>query len=204
MDENKEMTMQIGYIRVSTIRQARQGTSFEDQRETLKNMGIETIYEDGGYSGKNTHRPGLDALQKSVRPGDTIVITALDRLGRSLRDITTLIEDWRERDINLVSIRENVDTGTPTGIMLAQMLGIVAELERTLILERTEAGREQARKAGKTINRAKSWTDKDAIHVWKMKNENRWTVSDIARTTKSTRQTIYRMLDRANEIKAEA
>jgi DNA invertase Pin-like site-specific DNA recombinase len=195
--------MKIGYIRVSTTRQAQTGTSLDDQRKMLESYGVETIYTDAGISGKNTDRPGLQALEKSLHPGDTVIVSALDRLGRNLRDIATLIQAWKDREITLIAVREGVDTSTPTGVMLAQIMAMVAELERNLILERTAAGRAARIAQHKPVNRPARWSDRDAKRVAKMKGAG-ITITEIAQATGKTRQTIYRMLDRANEIKAEA
>lgn len=195
--------MKIGYIRVSTIRQAEHGTSLEDQRRLLESKGVETIYEDAGLSGKNTSRPGLDAMQKALHPGDEIIVSALDRLGRNLRDIAALIQAWKDRKITLIAVREGVDTSTPTGVMLAQIMAMVAELERNLILERTQAGREASIASGKIANRPKGWNDRKALKAWDYVNTKQWSITDTAVRMKTSRQTIYRMLDRAEELKTE-
>jgi DNA invertase Pin-like site-specific DNA recombinase len=192
--------MEIGYIRVSTTKQALDGTSLDDQRKTLHEHGVETIYEDAGRSGKNTNRPGLGAMQKALHDGDVVVVVALDRLGRNLKDISTLIQGWQDRGITLIALREGIDTSTATGVMVAQIMGMVAELERKLILERTAAGREAS---VKIANRPKGWTDRKALKTWEYVHTRNWSITDTAVRMKTSRQTIYRMLDRANEIKAE-
>ncbi|MDN6050554.1 recombinase family protein [Bifidobacterium mongoliense] len=195
--------MKIGYIRVSTTKQALDGTSLDDQRKTLHEHGVETIYEDAGRSGKNTNRPGLGAMQKALHDGDVVVVVALDRLGRNLKDIAALIQDWQDRGITLIALREGINTNTATGVMVAQIMGMVAELERKLILERTQAGREASIASGKIANRPKGWTDRKALKAWNYVNVREWSITDTAVRMKTSRQTIYRMLDRANEIKAE-
>jgi DNA invertase Pin-like site-specific DNA recombinase len=194
--------MKIGYIRVSTIRQAQTGTSLDDQRKLLESKGAETIYTDAGISGKNTDRPGLQAMQKALHPGDMVIVSALDRLGRNLRDIATLIQAWNDKEITLIAVREGVNTSTPTGVMLAQIMAMIAELERNLIRERTAAGRAARIAQHKPVNRPRKWSDRDAKRIAKMTGAG-LTITEIAQATGKTRQTIYRMLDRANEIKAE-
>lgn len=195
--------MKIGYIRVSTTRQAVSGTSLDDQRKLLEANGVETIYTDAGISGKNVNRPGLQALEKALHPGDVVIVSALDRLGRNLKDIATLIQDWQNQGITLIAIREGINTSTPTGVMLAQIMAMIAELERSLILERTAAGRAARIAQHKPVNRPARWSDRDAKRVAKMKNAG-ITITEIAQATGKTRQTIYRMLDRAKELKEEA
>lgn len=195
--------MRIGYIRVSTTRQAVSGTSLDDQRKTLESHGVETIYTDAGISGKNVNRPGLQALEKALHPGDVVIVSALDRLGRNLKDIATLIQDWQNQGITLIAIREGINTSTPTGVMLAQIMAMIAELERSLILERTAAGRAARIAQHKPVSRPARWSDRDAKRVAKMKDAG-ITITEIAQATGKTRQTIYRMLDRAKELKEEA
>lgn len=194
--------MKIGYIRVSTTRQAVSGTSLDDQRKMLESYGVETIYTDAGISGKNVNRPGLQALEKALHPGDTVIVSALDRLGRSTADIAALLRDWKSQDIALVALRDGVDTGTTTGTMMAQMLAVVAEMERNLILERTAAGRAARIAQHKPVNRPRKWSDRDAKRIAKMTGAG-LTITEIAQATGKTRQTIYRMLDRAEELKTE-
>ena len=195
--------MKIGYIRVSTTRQAVSGTSLDDQRKLLEANGVETIYTDAGISGKNVNRPGLQALEKALHPGDVVIVSALDRLGRNLKDIATLIQDWQNQGITLIAIREGINTSTPTGVMLAQIMAMIAELERSLILERTAAGRaariaqHKTGVASRTLERPRRKTGR------KMKDAG-ITITEIAQATGKTRQTIYRMLDRAKELKEEA
>lgn len=185
--------MRIGYIRVSTIKQAEHGTSMDDQRRTLADNGAETIYEDAGLSGKNTSRPGLEAMQKALHDGDTVVVSALDRLGRSTADIAQMLRDWQQRQITLIAVRDGVNTGTATGTMIAQIMAVVAEMERTFILERTAAGREAAKASGKIANRPRKWTIKKAQQVAHLKADG-WSISEIARTLNVSRDTIRRMI----------
>jgi DNA invertase Pin-like site-specific DNA recombinase len=192
--------MRIGYIRVSTAKQAQTGTSLNDQRKLLEREGAETIYEDAGLSGKNVSRPGLEAMQKALHDGDTVVVSALDRLGRSTADIAQMLHEWKERQITLIAVRDGINTSTPTGTMMAQIMAVVAEMERTFILERTAAGREAAKASGKIANRPRKWTIKKAQQVAHLKADG-WSISEIARTLNVSRDTIRRMIA---EAEAEA
>lgn len=185
--------MKIGYIRVSTAKQAEHGTSLGDQETAVKEAGAEVIYKDAGKSGKNTNRPELNAMMKALRPGDTVIVSALDRLGRSTADIAGLLRDWKEQDVSLIALRDGIDTTTPTGIMMAQMLAVVAEMERTLILERTEKGLSIAREKGKVMHRPKKWSIKKAGKVLELKNKG-LSISAIARMERVSRDTIRRMI----------
>jgi DNA invertase Pin-like site-specific DNA recombinase len=107
-------------------------------------------------------RPFLTALLEQLKAGDTLVVAALDRLGRKTTEILALIEDLQRRNVNLISEREGVDYGSPTGRLVTQILVSVAEMERNLIAERTRAGLAAAREKGKLIGRKRS-IPKDVI-----------------------------------------
>ena len=185
--------MKIGYIRVSTAKQAQTGTSLNEQEKAVREAGAEVIYKDAGKSGKNTNRPELKAMMKALHPGDVVIVSALDRLGRSTADIAQILRDWKSQDIALIALRDGVDTGTTTGTMMAQMLAVVAEMERTLILERTEKGLSIAREKGKVMHRPKKWNRKKAGKVLELKNKG-LSISAIARMERVSRDTIRRMI----------
>lgn len=128
----------LGYSRVSSEEQAAHGISIDAQRNILEGYAAMTslkirIYEDAGYSGKNTNRPGLQQLLADCRSGSVsaVVVWKLDRLSRSLRDTLTIIEDvFQPRNITLVSVTESIDTSTPSGRMMLNLLASFAQLER--------------------------------------------------------------------------
>jgi DNA invertase Pin-like site-specific DNA recombinase len=192
--------MRIGYIRVSTAKQAQTGTSLNEQEKAVRDAGAETTYTDAGWSGKNIDRPGLDAMQKALHDGDTVIVSALDRLGRSTADIAQMLHDWQQRNITLIAVRDGIDTSTPTGTMMAQIMAVVAEMERSFILERTAAGRAAAKASGKIANRPRKWNLKKARQVAHLKADG-WSISEIARTLNVSRDTIRRMIA---EAEAEA
>lgn len=128
----------LGYSRVSSEEQAQHGISVDAQRTILEGYAAMTsseirIYEDAGYSGKNTNRPALQQLLAACRSGSVsaVVVWKLDRLSRSLRDTLTIIEDvFQPRGITLVSVTESIDTSTPSGRMMLNLLASFAQLER--------------------------------------------------------------------------
>lgn len=132
-----------GYIRVSTNEQ---NTAL--QKNALESAGCEQIFEDK-ISGKHTNRPGLNKLLKTLTEGDTLVVWKLDRLGRSMRHLVTLIEEMRQRGINFRSLTDSIDTATPMGRFFFHVMGALAEMERELIVERTRAGLAAARAEGR-------------------------------------------------------
>jgi DNA invertase Pin-like site-specific DNA recombinase len=143
------------YVRVST-----DGQDTEMQESELKEYcarrGWEAIlYRDRGHSGAKQDRPALNALLSDLRKRkvDVILVWSLDRLARSLKQLLTISEECRSLGVDLVSLRQNIDTTLPAGRLTFQILGAVAEFERELLRERVKAGMAQARRAGKRIGR---------------------------------------------------
>lgn len=134
--------MLIGYARVSTEDQ-----DLGLQIAALNAAGCERIYEDK-KSGKNLDRPGWKQCRRDLRAGDTLVIWKLDRLGRSALDLINLLDEFRREGIDFVCTTQGFDTRTPIGNFTFQMFAAFAELERSMISERTKAGIEQAKERG--------------------------------------------------------
>lgn len=134
----------LGYARVSTDDQ-----KLDLQRDALIAAGVETdrIYEEY-ISGAKAKRPQLAACLKALRPGDVLVVWRLDRLGRSVRELTKLMDDLREREVGFRSLSELIDTTTAVGKMVFHVMAAFAEFERNLISERTKAGLKAARLRG--------------------------------------------------------
>jgi DNA invertase Pin-like site-specific DNA recombinase len=133
----------IGYARVSTDEQ-----STASQAEELRAAGCLTVREEHG-SGGSRNRPVLKRIMHEIAPGDTLVVVRLDRLARSLSHLLEVIEQLEERGAFFRSLRDPVDTSTPQGKFALQVLGAAAELERSLIRDRTRAGLASARKKGR-------------------------------------------------------
>jgi len=134
--------MKIGYARVSTTDQ-----NPALQLSELKRAGCKRIFTDKA-SGAHVKRPELAKCLKALKNGDILIVWKLDRLGRSLRDLIALLDDLKARGVVFRSLTEAIDTATPTGRAMWQMVGILAELERSLIQERTKAGRATAQAWG--------------------------------------------------------
>ncbi|HHA1470857.1 TPA: recombinase family protein [Enterobacter kobei] len=145
--------MQIGYVRVSTNDQ---NTAL--QRNALEYAGCELIFEDK-MSGKTSDRPGLKKVLRTLSEGDTLVVWKLDKLGRSMRHLVSLIEDLRGRGINFRSLTDSIDTSTPMGRFFFHVMGALAEMERELIVERTRAGLAAARAQGRIGGRRPKLTE---------------------------------------------
>lgn len=193
--------MLIGYVRVSTTRQADEGTSLETQTERLRAAGAERIIEDGGRSGATTDRPGLKELKAAVRPGDVVLVTKLDRLGRSTRDLLTLVEDWTNQEVTLRCVDQGIDFGGSSGRFMLTLLSAVAELERSMILERTAAGRAAAKAAGHSLGGGtRRWTDRDARRALELVQGHKLSTRQAAGAMGVSPRTLRRMLTRAHEL----
>lgn len=143
------------YIRVSTLEQAQEGYSVGEQRERLiayckaKDWLIADIYVDGGYTGSNLNRPGIQKLISETDKFDLVLVYKLDRLSRSQRDTLYLIEEvFRPNDVDFISMQESFDTSTPFGKAMIGLLAVFAQLEREQIKERTWMGRVARAKTG--------------------------------------------------------
>ena len=141
--------MKIGYARVSTKDQ-----NFGLQIDALQKAGCEKLYREV-VSGARTERPVLDRVVDSLRTGDVLVIWKLDRLGRSLKHLVELVNTLRERGVGLQSLNDPIDTTTPQGRLSFNLFASLAEFERDLIRERTQAGLSAARARGRNGGRPK-------------------------------------------------
>jgi len=143
------------YVRVST---AEQETDLQETelREYCDNRGWScTIYRDKGQSGAKNDRPALNALLGDMRKRkfDVVVVWALDRLARSLKQLLSIAEECQSLSVDLVSLKQNVDTTLPAGKLTFSVLGAVAEFEREMLRERVRSGMAQAKRAGKRVGR---------------------------------------------------
>lgn len=146
--------MKIGYARVSTEEQ-----NLDLQITALKAAGCDVLHKDHGISGASLFRPGLRAALAAAHAGDVIVVWRLDRLGRSLTHLVSVIEELGERGIQFASLTEYIDTRSSGGMLMFHMMAALAQFERSLISERTRAGVAAARQRGVRLGRPKSVTD---------------------------------------------
>lgn len=183
-------SLQLGYARVSTDPQ-----SLDQQMDALMAAGVDEsrIYTDK-MSGTRTDRPGLSRLLDVAREGDTIVVVALDRLGRSMMHVIETIELLNERSIILRSLRESIDFSTPTGKMMAAVFAAMAEYERDLIKERAAAARAAASARGKQTGRPRSLTD-EQVQLARRMHASGENVTTIGKTLGVSRATVYRCIE---------
>jgi DNA invertase Pin-like site-specific DNA recombinase len=180
-------TQLLGYARVSTRRQ-----TTDQQIDALVAAGVDPsrIYSDV-LSGVRQDRPGLATLLAYAREGDTIVVVALDRLGRSLSHMVNTIQDLQSRKINLRSLREGIDFSKPTGRLQAAIFSAMAEYERELIKERAAAARDAAQARGRQVGRPRALTDSQ-VHSARTLRQAGTDITTIAATLGCSRATVYR------------
>ncbi len=179
--------MFIGHARVSTYEQ-----TLNLQQDALHNAGCDRIFTDTA-SGAKTERKGLEEALRYVRTGDTLIVWRLDRLGRSLPHLITTLTGLEEGGIGFKSLTENIDTTTSGGKLIFHIFGALAEFERNLIRERTQAGLIAARARGRTGGRPKALTLKQ-VGIARDLYEKGHPIAEICRTLKISKATLYRSI----------
>jgi len=185
--------MLVGYTRVS---KADGSQTLDLQKDALLAAGVQAaqIYEDRA-SGKSEARPGLEALRKALREGDTLVVWKLDRLGRNLRDLVNTVHDLTQRGVGLKVLSGHgaaVDTTTPSGKLVFGIFAALAEFERELISERTRAGLASARARGRRGGAPFKMTTPKVRLAMAAMGKPETKVGDLCRELGVTRQTLYR------------
>ncbi|MBF8178376.1 MULTISPECIES: recombinase family protein [Oxalobacteraceae] len=183
--------MLIGYARVSTDDQ-----NLDLQRDALQAVGCERVFEDM-VSGARADRTGLVTLMSMLRAGDTVVIWRLDRLGRSLKNLIELVERLESAKVGLRSLQENIDTTSSGGKLVFHLFGALAEFERNLIRERTQAGLVAARARGRMGGRPRRLDPVKLALAVKLHRERNHTVEEICKMMGISKSTLYNYLDKA-------
>lgn len=181
--------MLIGYARVSTDDQ-----NLDLQRDALEKANCEQIFTDQ-VSGTKARRPGLEQALSHLRSGDTLVVWRLDRLGRSLRHLIDTVTDLQERGIGFKSLQESIDTTTSGGKLVFHIFGALAEFEREIIRERTQAGLQAARARGKTGGRPKALSKSKAEMARQLYQDKAHSINEICQTLGISRMTFYRYVN---------
>lgn len=184
----------IGYARVSTIDQ-----NLDRQLDMLNRYGVERIYTEK-MSGTKRERPELNRMLAELQQDDTVVVESLSRLGRSTKNLIELVELFQEKGVHLVSLKEAVDTSTPSGKLLFTLMSAIAQFERDTIAERTKEGLKAARARGRCGGRPKANPQKvqQAIALYKTRQ---YTVREIRALTGVTKSTLYRSLKTEEETR---
>lgn len=181
--------MKIGYARISTDDQ-----SLDLQRDALTRAGCETVFEDCGVSGTTTKRTGLDSALARLGQGDVLVVWKLDRLGRSLPHLIEIIRQLGEQGAGFASLSENIDTTTAGGKLVFHLMGALAEFERTLIVERVNAGIAAAKRRGKHVGRPRKLTPEQISHAREAIENGMQTPSGMAAVLGVDHTTLWRAL----------
>lgn len=182
--------MKIGYARVSTDDQ-----SLDLQKDALQSAGVDQIYEEKA-SARTADRVELGNCLKALREGDTLVVWRLDRLGRSLKDLVSIIEDLGTRGIGFVSLQESIDTTSATGKLIFHIIASLAEFERALTVERVKAGLSAARARGRKGGKPRALSDADMQIVMSLWNDKSISVTSIAERFKISRPALYESVKR--------
>ena len=180
------MNQRIGYARVSTDDQ-----HLELQRDALSQAGCSVIYEEA-MSGKSAMRPEIEQCRKALRAGDTLVVWRLDRLGRSLPDLVQIIADLEQRGIGFESLTEKIETSSAAGKLVFHVFAALAEFERGLIWERTQAGLAAARARGRAGGRKPKLDAKQIRQIKALLRDPNTSVAEVARDYGVSRTTIYK------------
>lgn len=198
--------MKIGYARVSTV-----GQDLATQKELLEAAGCERLFVEKVSGTSTAPRKALADMLDHVRAGDTVYITKIDRLARSIIDLNKIVTELNSKGVSVVFIQDNLtfkagENVTAMQELMFNILGSFAQFERSLIVERTAEGRERAKRQGKHMGRPASSTEKDirkAIELMNDRKNNGLSVNDICRLTGVKRSTLYAKMKEMKE-KAKA
>jgi DNA invertase Pin-like site-specific DNA recombinase len=178
--------MLVGYARVST-----QDQNLELQHDALTEAGCERIFDDK-MSGAKAARPGLMEAIAYMRPGDTLVVWKLSRLGRSLKQLIETVQLLGEKGIELKSLNESIDTNSATGKLLFHIIAAFAQFERDNMIENTKAGLEAARARGKKGGRRRVMDEKKKAIALALRADPKRPIGEICKTLNISRASFYR------------
>ena len=179
----------VAYIRVSTVEQ-----NEDRQLENLKQYQIDRIFSEK-VSAKDTKRPQLQEMLRYVREGDTVYINDFSRLARSTMDLLSIVEQLQSINFQLVSLKENIDTSTPTGKLMLQMIAAINEFERANLLERQREGIKCAKERGAYKGRKKiEVSEHDFSELYQLWLSHKISKSEIAKRLNVSRTVVDRMI----------
>ena len=176
-----------GYARVSTEQQ-----NLDRQIDALQQYGVDIIFNEK-MTGTKRNRPELSKLLDRMTEGDTIVVESLSRLGRSTKDLLELTELFQSRGVNFVSLKESIDTHTPTGKLLFTLMSALAQFERDTIADRAKEGLQATRARGRTGGRPKANAEK-VRKALKLYHTGQYSIREIEEMTGVKKSTLYRNL----------
>ena len=175
----------LGYARVS-----RESQNLDRQIDALEKYGVNQIYNEK-MTGTKRDRPELNKMIDRMTAGDTVVIESLSRIGRSTKDLIELMELFQQKGVNLISLKENIDTTTSTGKLVFAIFSAIAQFERDVIADRTKEGLNAARARGRVGGRPKIDSDmtKKAVKLYRT---GQYSLKEIEEITGVKRSTVYR------------
>jgi DNA invertase Pin-like site-specific DNA recombinase len=182
------VSKRVGYMRVSTSEQTN-----EQQQDALVAAGCEVIHGDNGISGSVRDRAGLKAALADCGPGDTLVVVALDRLGRDLSDLVNIMKELKERNVNIRTLNGEIDTSSAQGEMVFAIFGALAQYERALIRERTKARLASKKVRGERVGRKPALTPSQVKDARVLLADGR-SSAQVAKSLGCSRATLYRHL----------
>ncbi|HXX17940.1 MAG TPA: recombinase family protein [Candidatus Acidoferrum sp.] len=192
------------YARVSTPEQHLENQIL-DLRKLAAQRGFEVVHEycDRGISGNKTKRPGLDAMMADARRGEfsVVLVAAFDRIARSTKNFLEIVDELNSLSVEFVSAREAIDTSGPMGRMFITMVGSIAELERSLIVERIKAGMRRARMEGQRLGRTPLDIDRDALVRDRLAGMS---LTEVAKKYRVSRASVVRFVREANTRRSVA
>ena len=183
----------LGYARVSTDSQ-----SLNRQMDMLREYGVDRIFSEK-MTGTKASRPELDRLRETMRAGDQIVVESLSRLGRSSKDLLNLLDEFDRKGVKFISLKERIDTTTPTGKLLITVLSAISQFERDLIVQRTQEGLKAARARGRIGGRPRV-DGKKISQAVRLYQTQTMSVNEIAKTTGVSASSLYRYLRNVSSV----
>jgi DNA invertase Pin-like site-specific DNA recombinase len=185
-----------GYGRVSTVDQ-----NLDGQKDALLRAGATRVFVEK-ITGTKASRPELDLLRQILREGDTVYITRIDRLGRSVRDLLEIVSDFETKGVNLKVLEQNIDTTSSEGRLFFHMVAAFAEFEHSIMVSRTKDGLAAARARGRVGGRKAKLTDAQISKLRALYNQKNLTVLEIAQMFQVSRPTVYRALEKLEGVRA--
>lgn len=186
--------MKFGYARVSKNEQ-----SLDVQIQKLTAAGCEEIFQEK-ISGAKDDRPQLKALMNKLRKGDTLCVVRLDRLGRRMMKLVDLINEFKEKSIEFVSLENNIDTSNHFGMLLFNICAAFSEMERELIRERVKAGLDSAKQQGRKGGRPRALTADKEETIKALRQAGKMSVKKICETMNVSRSVFYRCINQNVEV----
>src|SRR5947199_104409 len=200
--DNVFLMARVMYKAVLGLHFTRQQQKKQLQLYAINKAGLQHILTDK-ITGIKTERNGLQEALSHLRKGHTLVVWRLDRLGRSLKHLIETLTGLREKGIQFKSLTENIDTSTPTGVLMFHFIGALAEFERNLIRERTNAGLEAARARGHFGGRPKKGETETKRMARKLSSDKSILVKDICKSLRISKATYYRYINEAKPVKKQ-